>query len=172
MAVDAATGTVYVALNYHAGNGTPDVNALGRFTDTGSAVTVHPNVPIGPGVTQPNDVTFDAGRVYVANLGSGNVHPSVTILDRTTLAPVTTVTVTGGPARAVAVDPDSFRLFAATDSGVSVVNTITGAVFRKVPAGQGPYTVAAAAGSGREFYVATRAGELVRRSYSSGTPVA
>ena len=171
MAVDEASGTIYMAMN---NQGIPPLtNSLNVLVDNGQQVTLRGNVTIGPGPSQPIDVAVEPARglVYVANLGSSSAPPSVTVLDTTTLQTVATTPLTG-PARAVALDAEAGRLIVATDGGVRIVDTAKFVEVRHIPAGFGPMAVAVPSGAHRELFTTNRAGQLVRRSYSSGTPTA
>jgi hypothetical protein len=65
LAVDEATGTVYIGLMYHGSE--PVANALGRLLDNGFVTTVLPPVPVPGGITQPRAVAVDDTRVYVGD---------------------------------------------------------------------------------------------------------
>jgi YVTN family beta-propeller protein len=171
MAVDEASGTIYLTMN---NQGIPPLtNSLNVLVDDGQQVTLRGNVTIGTGPSQPIDVAVDPARqrAYVANLGSSAAPPSVTVLDTATLQNVANVPLTGA-ARAVALDAEAGRLIVPTDSGVRIVDTVELVEVRHIPAGFGPMAVAVPAGAHRELFTTNRAGQLVRRSYSSGTPTA
>ena len=85
IAVDPATNRLYVALSNRSFQ--PFVNGLAVFGDDGDTITAGPRVDIGGLLHQSVDVAVDptADRVYVANLGGGTTHPSITALRKSTL---------------------------------------------------------------------------------------
>ncbi|MFM7426018.1 MAG: YncE family protein, partial [Elainella sp.] len=109
----------------------------------------------------------DGDRIYVANLGAvgdgtNSVQPNVMVLQRNTLALVETIQVTG-PARSIALNSDARQIFVGTDRGVHVINGSTLTVERIIPAGEAPWTVAAAGGTARQVFVGdARTGEITR----------
>jgi YVTN family beta-propeller protein len=157
IAVDPATNRLYVALSNRSFE--PFVNAVAVYGDDGATA----RVDVGQLLTQSVDLAVDpsADRLYVANLGGGTVHPSVTALRKSTLAHVATVDVPG-PCRAIAVNPDAGELYVAGDRGLQVLDTASLKVRRTIDAGRAPFNVACDEGDGRQVWVGGVGREAVR----------
>jgi YVTN family beta-propeller protein len=165
LAVDEATNTIHIALS----NFDPSVNALGTVYDNGISTVVYPPVPI-PERTQPSAVAVDQSRIYIGNLGGGGVHPSITVFDKATRTIVTDLKLPG-PVRSLGIDRSAGTLFASTERGVFTIDTQSLKTLRVMQPDTPMWTISVGTGLGREFYVGNRTGELLRLSYSSGTPV-
>lgn len=93
----------------------------------------------------------------------------MTVLDLPTRTVIRRVTLSK-PARAIAVNPYAHQAFVAGESRVHVIGEDSRSVLRSMPAGL-PFSVTTAAGPGRQLYVGELlTGELIRLSYSCGTP--
>jgi YVTN family beta-propeller protein len=167
LAVDEATNTIHVALSNWSFE--PYVNALGSVYDSGTSTIVHPPVPI-PDRTQPRAIAVDDTRIYVGNLGGGTVHPRITVFDKATRTILTDLKMPG-PVRSLGVDRLAGTLFASTERGVYTIDTQSLKTLTVMEKEIPMWTISVGTGLGREFYVANRLGDLLRRSYSSGTPV-
>ncbi len=167
LAVDEATNTIHVALSNWSFE--PYVNALGTVYDNGISTIVYPPVPI-PDRTQPRAVAVDESRIYIGNLGGGTVHPSITVFDKATRTIVTDVKMPG-PVRSLGVDRLAGTLFASTERGVFTIDTGSLQTTRVMQHETPMWTISVGTGLGREFYVGNRLGDLLRLSYSSGTPI-
>lgn len=156
IAVDPTTSRLYVALSNRSFE--PFVNAVAVYGDDGTT-----RVDVGQLLTQSVDLAVDpsADRLYVANLGGGGVHPSVTALRKSTLAHVATVNVPG-PCRAIAVNPDAGELYVAGDRGLQVLDTASLKVRRTIDAAPRPFNVACDEGDGRQVWVGGIGREAVR----------
>jgi DNA-binding beta-propeller fold protein YncE len=168
LAVDETSGIVYVAMTHR--SSAPNFTALGRMRDTGATQTVLGQIDLGDPLVQATDVAIDPqrDRVYVAGLGGGGVHPSVTVLtlggQQLTRIPVP------GPSRAISVNPQAGRVFSVGDRGVEVINEDTLTVVRHIDAAL-PFSVVTENGPARQLYVGdVRDGKLRRLSYTSGEP--
>jgi serine/threonine-protein kinase len=113
-------------------------------TDSGTVVR---SVPVAP---DPVDVTFAAGRAYVAS-GEAGV---VTLLDAGSATVLATVPVGRDP-RSVAPSPDGSRVAVANhgDSSVSVIDTASDRVAARTPVDGGAEDIAYAR-DGRYLYTA------------------
>jgi YVTN family beta-propeller protein len=171
MAVDEATGALYVALSVRPGQTHPALAALGTVIDDGVAPQVLPRVDLGDPLTQPSDVAIDreAGRIYVGGLGGGGVTPTVTVLDLTTRQEITRIPMPG-PVRAIDVNADAGLVLAAGDRGVEMIDEARLKIVRHMDA-KLPYSVATATGPARQLFAGDfKSGEVHRLSYSSGEP--
>ncbi|HEX6682404.1 MAG TPA: FG-GAP-like repeat-containing protein [Candidatus Limnocylindrales bacterium] len=167
LTVDEATSTIQVALSHWSSE--PFVNGLGTVYDTGTTTVVYPPVPI-PDRTQPWAIAVDENRIYVGNLGGGTVHPTITVFDKATRTIVTDMKVPG-PVRSLGIDRQAGLLLASTERGVFTIDTQSLKILRVMQKETPMWTISVGTGLGREFYVGNRLGDLLRLSYSSGTPV-
>jgi YVTN family beta-propeller protein len=173
MAVDEATGALYVALSVRHGQPHPPLAALGTVIDGGSGrPQVLPRVDLGEWPIQPSDVAVDpdAGRIYVGGLGGGALAPpSVTVLDLATRQQIERISMPG-PVRAISLNADAGLVLAAGDRGVETIDGARLKVIRHMDA-KIPFSVATATGPGRQLVVGDfKSGEVHRLSYSSGEP--
>lgn len=167
MAVDEATGIVYVAMVHR--SSLPQFTALGRMRDTGRTRTILPQVDLGDPGTQAIDVALDPlrHRIHVGGLGGGTVAPSVTVLDDRTLAQVTRLPIPG-PVRALDANPEAGSVFAVGDRGVEVIDAAALRITSHIDAGL-PFSVATQSGPARQLFVGDlRDGRVRRVAYSSG----
>lgn len=167
LAVDEATNTIQVALSNWSFE--PFVNALGTVYDNGISTVVYPPVPIADR-TQPRAIAVDENRVYVGNLGGGTVHPSITVFDKATRTIVSELKVPG-PVRSLGIDRQAGFLLASTERGVFTIDAQSLKILRVAEKETPMWTISVGTGLGREYYVGNRLGDLLRLSYSSGTPV-
>jgi YVTN family beta-propeller protein len=168
MAVDEDTNTLYVAMSYVSAE--PKVAGLTTITDDGVTQVVHPMVSLGASSVQPRDVAIDPlnDRIYVAAIGGGTTHPSVSVLTLSTRTVIGQVD-TAGPARAVAVDPFAHQAFVAAQGRIDVVGQHSLASVRTIPTGTA-FSVAVVDGPGRHLFTGDLlSGSLTRLAYSSGT---
>jgi YVTN family beta-propeller protein len=171
MAVDEATGALYVALSVRPGQTHPALAALGTVIDDGVAPKVLPRVDLGDPLTQPSDVAIDreSGRIYVGGLGGGGVTPTVTVLDLTTRQEITRIPMPG-PVRAIDLNADAGLVLAAGDRGVEMIDEARLKIVRHMDA-KLPYSVATATGPARQLFAGDfKSGEVHRLSYTSGEP--
>ena len=161
IAVDPTTNRLYVALLNRSFQ--PLVNGLAVYSDDGTTVTAGPRVDIGQLGHQSVDVAVDptVDRIYVANLGGGAIHPSITALRKSTLEHVATVNVPG-PCRALACNGDAGELYVAGDRGLQVLDTTSLKVRRTIDAGPRPFEVVCDEGDGRQVWVGGPGQEAVR----------
>ena len=134
LAVDEATGIVYIAMTHR--SSAPQFTALGRVRDTGAVRTVLPQIDLGDPGNQATDVAIDPARdrVYVGGLGGGTIHPNVIVLSMSTGQPIKHMLVPG-PVRAISINPQAGKVFAAGDRGVEVIDEDTLEVTRHIDAG-------------------------------------
>ena len=167
MAVDEATGIVYIAMTHR--SSAPNFTALGRVRDLGAAQLVLPQVDLGDPGIQASDVALDPtrNRVFVGGLGGGTIQPNVTVLDMTTMQQIARMAVPG-PIRAIDSNPAAGLVFAVGDRGVNVIDAGSLAVKRHIAAGL-PFSVATENGSATQLFVGdVKLGQLRRLSYGSG----
>jgi len=134
--VSADGQLLYVPSVVHSSKRQPDYrHDPGRVVIVGTATNrpAGPPVPVG---SEPIDAvaSHDGTRVYVSNTGSG----SVSVISTLEHAVVGTPIAIGHPPRHLAVSTDDSRLLVTdTDRGVSVIDTRTGTVTRRIalPAG-------------------------------------
>jgi len=161
MAVDEATGTVYIAMTFRSAE--PAFTALARVVDNGATRTVLGQVDLGEPGIQANDVALAKGRVYIGGLGGGNVKPTVTVLDQNTMQQLARIPMRG-PVRAITADPQSGLIAAAGDRGVDMLDGFT--VTRRADAGIA-FSIASA---GSQLITGDGLlGRITRMSFSSGT---
>jgi YVTN family beta-propeller protein len=172
MAVDEATGALYVALSVRPGQTHAPLAALGTVIDDGVAPPqVLPRVDLGDPLTQPSDVAIDreSGRIYVGGLGGGGVAPAVTVHDLATRQEITGISMPG-PVRAIDLNADAGTVLAAGDRGVEMIDEARLRIVRHIDA-KLPYSVATATGPGRQLFAGDfKSGEVHRLSYTSGEP--
>ena len=164
LAVDEATGTVYVTMSSRgAGN---DFAKLGRVRDNGATRSVLPSLDLGDPGVQPVDVAFDAqrARLFIAGLGGGNVSPSVIVIGATLGIELARIPV-ANPLRAISLNADTGQAFAAGDRGVEVVDENAMRVVRHIDAGIA-FSVGTA--NGRQIYTGDFLDGTLRRLASSG----
>jgi DNA-binding beta-propeller fold protein YncE len=170
MAVDEASGIVYIAMTHRSSE--PSFTALARVKDNGTVRTVLPQVDLGDPGIQATDVTLDPGRnrVYVGGLGGGTIAPTVTVLDMTSMQQLARIPMRG-PVRAIDGNTSAGLVFAIGDRGVDVIDTGSLTVTRRIDAGL-PFAGATENGTGTQLYVGdSTVGQLRRVSYTSGKAV-
>jgi hypothetical protein len=161
MAVDEATGIVYIAMTFRSAQ--PSFTALARVQDTGAVRTVLGQVDLGDPGIQATDVALAGGRVYVGGLGGGTVQPSVTVLDAASMQQLARIPMRG-PVRAIAADAQSGLVAAAGDRGLDVIDGFS--VIRRMDAGIA-FSIATA---GSQLFAGDALlGRLSRLSFTSGT---
>jgi YVTN family beta-propeller protein len=122
LGIDPSRGTVYVAnQNYNEGAGTVSVidERTNAVTDT---------IPVG---SYPYRVAVDPARglVYVDNYLSGNV----SVINERTNTVVATITLPGGPAHDMAIDPEHGLVYLAEGTTVQVISEKTNTIIDSIP---------------------------------------
>jgi hypothetical protein len=90
----------------------------------------------------------------------GGIAPSVSVLHRSDLDLLATVTLTD-PGRAIAVDSNSREVYVATDRGIEFLDGAANKWVRRVD-NHPSWNIAAAPGQTRQLFLAERNGNLTR----------
>ena len=145
LAVDADAQRVYVARDFRSGGPSgPVVTALSVIRRVpGGQHVIERTVPLGEPAVQPIDVAVDgpANLVFVAGLGSAQVHPRLIVLDRSTHVVLGHERIPG-PARAVAARPGTGLAYVVGEAGLTVVDGRTRTRELTLKLGRQPHAVA------------------------------